>query len=102
MSFTDAIVPCVQDPLAQIIQTKRSRLLHKDRDHPFPFQPQRPEINPEKSQYDTFRITRYWMKHDSAWDRRHLNKEFRLKEKQYFRRFGEFLRKCKSRGWKTW
>lgn len=51
---------------------------------------------------DTFRITKYWMKHDSAWDRRHLNKEFRLKEKQYFHRFGEFLRKCKSRGWKTW
>jgi len=35
-------------------------------------------------------------------DRTHMNKEFRLQEKQYFRKFKELLRKCKSRGWKTW
>gem|GEM_PF-1877375 len=50
----------------------------------------------------TFRITMYWLHHDSTKDRKHLNKEFRLREKQYFRRFWEFLGKCRSRGWKTW
>jgi hypothetical protein len=48
---------------------------------------------------DTFRITGFWFRHDPANVRRHMNKEFRVTEKQYFRRFGEFLRKCKSRGW---
>jgi hypothetical protein len=51
---------------------------------------------------DTLRITKFWYRHDSTKDREHLNKEFRLKEKQYFRKFEELLRKCKSRGWKTW
>ena len=50
----------------------------------------------------TVKITRFWHRHDSKMDRLHLNKEFRLREKEYFRKFGEFLRKCKSRGWKTW
>jgi hypothetical protein len=50
----------------------------------------------------TVKITRFWHRHDSKEDRLHLNKEFRLREKEYFRKFGEFLRKCKSRGWKTW
>jgi len=39
-----------------------------------------------------------WFRYDSGKDRRHHNKEFRLKEKQYFRRFGKFLKKCRSRG----
>jgi hypothetical protein len=51
---------------------------------------------------DTYRITGFWFRHDSTKARRHMNKEFRVTEKQYFKRFGEFLRKCKSRGWKTW
>jgi hypothetical protein len=42
---------------------------------------------------DTFRITTYWIHHDSTKDRRCLNKELRMKEKQYFRRFREFLKK---------
>jgi hypothetical protein len=50
----------------------------------------------------TIKITRFWHRHDSTRDRIHLNKEFRLREKEYFRKFGELLRKYKSRGWKTW
>jgi hypothetical protein len=46
--------------------------------------------------------THYWFRHDSKKERTHMNKEFRLWEKQYFRKFRELLRKCKSRGWKTW
>jgi len=51
---------------------------------------------------DTRRITKFWYRHDSKKDRKYLNKEFRLNEKQYFRKFRELLRKYKSRGWKTW
>lgn len=51
---------------------------------------------------DTVKTTRFWYRHDTPRARRHLNKGFRLFEKQYFRKFGEWLRKCKSRGWKTW
>jgi hypothetical protein len=42
-----------------------------------------------------------WFRYDSGKDRRDHNKEFRLKEKQYFRRFGKFLKKCRSRGGKA-
>jgi len=31
-----------------------------------------------------------------------MNKEFRMEEKQFFRKFGELLRKYKSRSWKSW
>jgi len=51
---------------------------------------------------DTFRATGSLFRHAPANTRRHLNKAFRLTEKQYFRRFGEFLRKCRSFGWKAW
>lgn len=51
---------------------------------------------------DTVKTTRFWYRHDTPHARRHLNKVFRHEEKQFFRRFGELLRKCKSRGWKTW
>jgi hypothetical protein len=51
---------------------------------------------------DTIRATGYWFRHDPTNTRRHLNKAFRLTEKQYFKRFGEFLKKCRSRGWKAW
>ncbi len=49
---------------------------------------------------DTFRIPGNWFRHHSTKARKHLNKGFRLTEKQYFRRFGEFLKKCKSCGGK--
>lgn len=42
---------------------------------------------------------RYWIKHDPAWYRRGLNNSFREKEKQYFMKFGEYLRPTKNRGW---
>jgi uncharacterized protein YqcC (DUF446 family) len=42
---------------------------------------------------DTFRTTAYWFRHEPAKAQRHLNRGFRLKEKQYFLRFGEFLKK---------
>ena len=51
---------------------------------------------------DTVRNTRHWFRHDSRRARTHMNKAFRLHEKQFFRKFGEFLRKCKSQGWKFW
>lgn len=107
MSFTDMFIQSVQDPLAQLAcgdkvcaagcRTKAG-IHHFLSDH----KDQKSVRKNSVFMSDTFRTTKYWMKHDSAWDRRHLNKEFRLKEKQYFRCFGEFLQKCKSRGWKTW
>lgn len=42
---------------------------------------------------------RYWMHHDPAWYRRKLNRKFRRKEKQYFRRFHETLVPTKNRGY---
>lgn len=51
---------------------------------------------------DTVKTTRFWYRHDTPRARRHLNKEFRQEEKQFFRRFGELLRKYKSRGWMSW
>lgn len=39
----------------------------------------------------TIRDTRFWSRHDSTKDRRHMNKEFRVQEHQYFRKIGEFL-----------
>ncbi|HEX3000800.1 MAG TPA: hypothetical protein VHN82_00275 [Methanoregula sp.] len=51
---------------------------------------------------DTVKTTRFWYRHNTSHARRHLNKGFRLAEKQFFNRFGELLRKCKSRGWKSW
>jgi hypothetical protein len=50
----------------------------------------------------TVKNSRYWFRHDSKRDRTHLNKEFRLGEKQFFKKFRELLRKYKSRGWKAW
>ena len=50
---------------------------------------------------DTIRISGMF-RHHTTKTRRHLNKGFRLTEKQYFRRFGEFLKKCRSCGWKAW
>jgi hypothetical protein len=51
---------------------------------------------------DTVKITQFWFRHDSAHERRHQNKAFRIREHQYFRKFGELLKKYKSRGWKCW
>ncbi|WP_158491365.1 hypothetical protein [Methanoregula formicica] len=51
---------------------------------------------------DTVKTTRFWYRHDTSRARRQLNKGFRLEEKQFFRKFGELLRKYKSRGWKSW
>lgn len=51
---------------------------------------------------DTVKTTRFWYRHDAPRERRHMNKDFRMEEKQFFRKFGELLRKYKSRGWKSW
>jgi len=51
---------------------------------------------------DTVKTTRFWYRHEAPRERRHMNKEFRLEEKQFFRKFGELLRKYQSRGWKSW
>jgi predicted DNA-binding protein (UPF0278 family) len=51
---------------------------------------------------DTVRISQNLFRHHSAKTKKHLNKGFRLAEKQYFRKFGEFLKKCRSLGWKSW
>ncbi len=45
---------------------------------------------------DTVRISINLFRHHSVKTKKHLNKGFRIAEKQYFRRFGEFLRKCRS------
>ncbi|MFA4876943.1 MAG: hypothetical protein WC586_05985 [Methanoregula sp.] len=47
---------------------------------------------------DTFRATGSLFRHHPDSTRRRLNKAFRLTEKEYFRRFGEFLKKCRSGG----
>jgi hypothetical protein len=45
------------------------------------------------------RYCRYWMRHAPAWYRRGLNHSFREQEKQYFLKFGEYLRPVKNRGY---
>jgi hypothetical protein len=44
------------------------------------------------------KFNRYSMKHDPSWYRRGLNNSFRAKEKQYFMKFGEYLKPVKNRG----
>jgi len=53
---------------------------------------------------DGYDLPGFWYKHDSAFDRRMLNRKFRREEKQYFRKFYDvkYNQKPKSRGWKTW
>jgi len=45
------------------------------------------------------KFNRYWMRHDPSWYRRGLNNSFRATEKQYFQKFGEYLRPTKNRGY---
>ena len=47
-------------------------------------------------------LTPFWYRHDSVEVRKHSNRDFRHKEKQYFERFGECLVRSKDRGWRTW
>ena len=54
------------------------------------------------SMSDTVKTTRFWYRHDAPRERRHMNKEFRLEEKLYVKKFRELLKKYKSRGWKSW
>lgn len=53
--------------------------------------------------FDKYRRSNpFWYRHDSVGVRKHSNQDFRYKEKQYFKRFGECLVKSKDRGWRTW
>jgi len=46
----------------------------------------------------TVKITRFWCMHDSKRDRLHLNKEFRLREKEYIRKFKGSLTELHNAG----
>ena len=53
--------------------------------------------------FDKYRkFNPFWYRHDSVEVRKHSNRDFRHKEKQYFERFGECLVRSKDRGWRTW
>lgn len=43
-----------------------------------------------------------WYRHEFSEVRRSIYRSYRMKQKQYFKRFGEFLPFNPTNGWETW
>lgn len=50
----------------------------------------------------TIKNTKFWFRHAPKWHRKAMNHQFRSKEKQYFIKFKETLKKSKDRGYTYW
>lgn len=56
----------------------------------------------KNNKHHTYNHYYLWWQHSPAWARRIGNRHFRHRERQFFAKFGEILRRDHDRGWDYW